>query len=65
MTFCEQRMSDLILPADPNVEHMTEKLYSLSNSLVLDPATSNEVEKLIDQLSNQKTIGHKDQNHQT
>ena len=47
-------MSDLIPPADPNVEHNTKKPYSLSNSLFLDPATANEVETLIDQLSNQK-----------
>ena len=50
-----KRMSDLIPPADPNVEHNTKNPYSLSNSLFLDPATANEVETLIDQLSNQKT----------
>ena len=50
-----KRMSDLIPPADPNVEHNTKKNYSPSNSLFLDPATASEVETLIDQLSNQKT----------
>ena len=50
-----KRMSDLLIPpADPNVEHNTKKPYSLSNSLFLDPATANEVETLIDQLSDQK-----------
>ena len=41
-------MSDLIPPADPRVERITEKPYSVSNSLFLDIATSNEVETLID-----------------
>ena len=48
-------MSDLIPPADPNVEHNTKKSCSPCNSLFLDPASANEVETLIDQLSNQKT----------
>ena len=50
-----KKMSDLILPADPNVEHNTKKPFKLSNSLFLNPTTSNEVATLIDQLSNQKT----------